>query len=554
MNYRIQFIIFLFFYCFCSATISAQNITLKIISNDSVKQPIIDNLKFKKTHQTKIGAFETITSIKKSLNKMGFINNTINTTLNDSIINCNIDLNSKIDSIKIYFNQNDINPSELQKITNTKTTNTLIIPFHKIEHLLNGITKHFEFKGFSFVETSLDQISVENPKLLSANLIIQKSIKRTIDKVNIKGYTNFPNKLIQHEFNIKKKSLFNKNALANLDKKIKSIPYLKLLKPSEVLFSKDSTILYVYVEKQSTNKASGIIGFSNEQENNSIQLNGNAHIELTNSFNKGEHLKLNWNTTQNQKKELSLRFFTPYIYNSIISPSFNFILIKQDSSFINTSSEIELKTKLANKLFITPIYRFENSKITTLNKLPNFSDYTKQRIGISFNYINSPNNFINLGLTTGEKKETNTTTKQHSITAKGAFKINLHPNSSFIIKQTYESLRSKSIVENEMYQVGGFSTIRGFDESSILTNHYSITNIEYHQQVDPSISINTITDFGYIENQFSKINSKLYTIGLGFSILSRNNLLNLSYALGKINNSSFKFNNSKVHINIVYFF
>ena len=113
---------------------------------------------------------------------------------------------------------------------------------------------------------------------------------------------------------------------------------------------------------------------------------------------------------------------------------------------------------------------------------------------------------------------------------------------------------SNSVLENELFNIGGVNTIRGFDELAIFSSNYSITNLEYHLKLNQSSSIYSISDFGYSENKITRIKSNLYSFGIGYAINNEKSSTNLMYAVGKTDANPLKFNNSKIHLKIVYFF
>ena len=77
---------------------------------------------------------------------------------------------------------------------------------------------------------------------------------------------------------------------------------------------------------------------------------------------------------------------------------------------------------------------------------------------------------------------------------------------------------------------------------------------KYHLKLNQSSSIYSISDFGYSENKITRIKSNLYSFGIGYAINNEKSSTNLMYAVGKTDSNPLKFNNSKIHLKIVYFF
>ena len=535
--------------------IHAQKIELKIDFRDSIQQHLVSDILYKNFHISTDEATAEIKLFSTKLNRIGFINNTYNTKLNDSIYSCTFDLGAKIDFVRIYYNET-LDPAFLKKITTIYNTYYFEIPINDVEKTINLIVGYFEEKGSSFSEVKLiDQKITSN--LLTASLSIKQSKERTIDKVLVKGYEDFPNKYYKNYFNLKPTSTFNTKTLKELSAQIKRLSFAHQIKEPEVLFSEDSTIVYLYIKKMSSNKMNGIIGFSNKENSNKLQLTGNIDIELNNIFNKGESLSLIWKNNTNQNKSFKISFFTPYIYNTKFSPSINFSIIKQDSTFTSVKSILKLNYNINKNNSVNTLYRNENSSTISNQTIININDFKKTTFGLSYAYTNgnykNPLNF-EFGYLIGTRKTTETKVNQQNIELFGEYHLILNSKNSILLKQQSEILNSKNVLENELFRIGGASSIRGFDELAIMASKYTVTNLEYHFNLNEESKIYSITDFGYIQNNIINTTSKLYSLGIGYIFNTEKSSTNLSYAVGKNSNTPFSFNNSKIHLKISYFF
>ena len=277
---------------------------------------------------------------------------------------------------------------------------------------------------------------------------------------------------------------------------------------------------------------------------------------LNNSFNKGEKIKIAWQNSTSKINELALSFFTPYIYNSKISPTLNFSITKQDSTYSNTKFNTQINYKLNFKHALSAIYEQENSKITQSSTKTNFKEYKKSLAGISYNFksIQDNNLMLELEALTGNRNATNKNTSQNKFKLYSSIDIPILENHFISIKTRGELLESKNYLENELFRIGGSNSIRGFDEYSVWTDAYALTNLEYHFTLDNNNTLYTITDYAYVNNSILKQTFNLYGFGIGYRLKSENKILNLSYAVGKQEETPFNLKNSKLHINIVYIF
>ena len=535
--------------------IHSQDVTLKIKINDTLQQKLLDTLHYKRIHNNQQEALNEINLIAKQFYNKGFVNHQYHIQKNDSIVTANFNLGIRISTVRIYTT-NTFSINFLKKFNTTLFDNFIYIPIQDLEIFLNAAATEFEKQGFSFTEVSLKNIKKENEQLI-ADLNIHKTNKRTIQKIVFKGYTEFPKKYIKNYFNIHPNTIFNIQKLTTLNKQLNKLPFISNIKAPEVLFLSDSTVVYCYVQKKALSKFQGIIGFASKENTNKVAFTGNIDLHLSNVFNKGEEISLNWKSNSNDTKLFKTRFFTPYIYNTKISPEIIFTIYKQDTTYTQTTSHLNLNYILNKKHALNLKLKQENSLLTTNEPLNNFQDFKKTTFGGSYEFTsigNTATYHIALGYLNGFRKSSQVKKQQQLIEIFGDVNFTISPKSTMILKQQSELLISNQVFENEFYKIGGSSSIRGFDEFSIKASKYSITNLEFHYHLTQASSIYSISDIGYVKTSTTLPTSKLYTLGIGYQFSTEKSSTNLSYAIGKTNNQPFRFNRSKIHLTVSYFF
>lgn len=536
----------------------AQNLKLTITSHEKKNTEIINTITYKKLHFSKKSVLKEIDSVSKIMTLKGYINHSYTIQHNDSIYSCYFYLNKKIDSIKIYHH-NLINDFFIKRFNKNYNNEYFEVSTNEIDSTLEKIVSFYEKKGFSFVTVFLSNLTQYNNQL-SAKLNINFTKKRNITSIVVKGYDDFPKKYLKHFLNLNNRVLFNNTTLNEVYNTANTIPFTTQLKKPEVLFTKDSTILYLYLKKKSANFFDGIIGFSNEKNSNNIKFNGYIDLQLANIFNKGESFGLQWkNNSISQNKILNLKLNTPFIFNSKFNLNGEFDIFKQDSTYTNTKSQFKIGYQLSTKSTINAVINFENSNITTTkNTNLTFEKYLKKLLGASYTFTQIYNNndldglFLEVGFMFGKRKVNNINTPQSKFHFLAEYKIPITNKSSLAVKNKTESLNTSNLKINELYRVGGVNSIRGFDELSFITSKYTATKIEYRYKTDNKSYLYTISDLGYLKNDVSNQNLTLYGLGLGYSLQTKTSNINIGYAVGKTNKSAFNLKNSKLHIQISY--
>src|SRR5690606_8680474 len=125
---------------------------------------------------------------------------------------------------------------------------------------------------------------------------------RTIDDIVLKGYEKFPKSFLKHYLKIKPKQVFSLSAIKNKTEQRSNLNFAKELKPPEVLFSKDSTILYLYLGKTTSNAFDGFLGFGTNEDTNKLEFDGYLNLNLTNNLNFGETFRLLYKSDENDQK------------------------------------------------------------------------------------------------------------------------------------------------------------------------------------------------------------------------------------------------------------
>ena len=539
-----------------------QEFTLKISGKDSIHAVFLNSIKYQTIHKTEFSLRESLDSIKNKLEEKGFLNYTLDTlTKNDSIYDATFNLGNLRNVVRIYYEDKEISKEQLFNITSLVTDNYLNIQIEQLSQTLNSIVEIFENQGKSFTEVSLKNIILKK-NFIEATLEIKKSDARKIDKIEINGYENFPRTYLDHFLQVKNNTLFNRVKLDKASGLIKTLPFVSEIKPPEILFTKDSTIVYLFLKKEVSNKFDGLIGFTSKETGSGVSFNGYLDLSLNNIFNSGESFSLFWKNNGNERQDFTLSTTIPFFFNTGFSINAALNIYKQDSTFVNSKTKFTIPYLLNERHAIGLSFQTESSS----NLLENSSssdilDFSTVFYGVNYNYqISNQNTLfpiklkINTELLTGGRKIDGNFNQQSRIYLKSHYLWSLNLRNHFFIQNESSTLLSDSFLINELYRIGGVNSIRGFNEESILASTYSFFTVEYRFSPNNSSYLYSITDLGYFDNRNINKSSQIYSLGLGYAFRTKLGLLNLSYAIGKLSDQQFDLNNSKFHIKVISFF
>ena len=546
----------------------AQNTNLNVIGANDEETKIIETHEYKKNHTDYNSIQNEIDSLQQKIINSGYIESEINSTrkINDSSFQVKFSLNNKYESIDISYDNTEIEKNLIKTITEKSSNKQFSVPLNKLEETLKFINLQIVNNGFPFTKIKLSELKIKDSKTLTANLIIVKDKKkRRLDKVVIKGYEKFPKSFLNRFLKIKPEKTFNIESIKRKMDNLNNLRFAEQTKNPEVLFSKDSTTLYIYLQKSQSNTFDGFLGFSTNEETNKLDFNGYLNLELNNNFNYGESFRLMYKSDESEQKNFEVNLNLPYIFSSPIGTELSLNILKRDSTFttVNQKASVFYQINSKNRIYVG-IESVESNNLldVEINSLSLVSDYKSNLYNIKYTYNNRQNfktifqlkSSFNLEYGLGERQTKNNKEKQNRINLDAFHVFQLNNKNSFYTRITGSLINSSSYLDNELFRFGGINSIRGFQENSIAANQYIVLNTEYRYQLSKSIYAHSIIDFANFENRIIETKENLYGFGVGFGILTKAGLLRFNFANGKTEEQSFKFSNSKIHLSLVSIF
>lgn len=552
-------VFFAFIFCLFFVQVFSQNLELRIIGNDSSETRVIDSLTYNRFFKDYNSLKKEVDTLNKRLLTIGYLNSKLLDLKrqNDSLFQASFNLKTRFTSITI--NHNGLIDKDILKLSDLKSDGTsFTIPISQLEQTLNFINSEIANRGRPFSSLQLIDIKQENKISLSASLELSQPIERTTDKIIIKGYEKFPQTFVKHYMKIKIGQRFN---LARIKEKISELNDLRFanqIKDPEVLFTKDSTILYMYIEKTKSNAFDGFLGFGTNENTNKIEFDGYLNLSLTNNLNYGETLQLLYKSDENDQQTFDGNVKMPYMFGSPLGVELNLNIFRKDSSFVTARQSAKLNYQInANHVIGIGISSVNSSDLldTAITSINDFKSnyyftnyiYTKRQ-----NYdVLFPVNFL-FDVTAGfGNREFGDTNENQSKFALNSFKIfNLNDRNSIFIRGSGQVIDSDTFLENELPRFGGINSIRGFEENSLFANLFGVINTEYRYRLNRDIFVHSVIDAAYFENQLTNQKGKLFGFGFGFGLLSKAGLFRFNYSSGKTENQQFKLSDSKVHLSL----
>ncbi|ANI90163.1 hypothetical protein A9P82_13235 [Arachidicoccus ginsenosidimutans] len=573
---------------FCSTTIFAQqSFHVKIIPIDS-SNSLFTTIPLNNDFSSSQKSYDYIKQLPVTLAARGFISASVDSVGKDTanaLVYLFLGKKYKWQHIKLRTNDSPL----LQQlgIDSSNFDNQIIInpPF---ENTFNTILNYYLDNGYPFAKISLDSVNINNDAV-SAVLNIDKGFLYKMDSIHVEGSAKVSEDFLHRYLNITNGEIYNQQKLQSVDKQLQNLQYVQITHPSDVKMLNQGAVLDLYIDKKPTNEIDAILGFQpkNGETGGKLQLTGQVNLNLSNAFGNGENIGINWQQLQPQSPRIDLQFQKPYLFKSPFGLDFSFNLYKQDSAYVTVNGNIgttyQLSQNQTGKVFVnfasSHLLYVDTLQIISTKQLPAIIDESAINIGFGYTFNNTDykynprrGNELSATVLVGNKhvQKNNTITQIHADTFDYAslydtvplkgYQIKIQTNAAHYFQLGKFSVlklgvnaglyQSPSIYTNEMFMLGGYQLLRGFDAQSIYANAYAVGTLEYRYLVARNSFFFVFSDFGgsQFKNNSTKYNDGFLSFGFGMAFETKAGIFNFNLASGKDRNNNFGLNNAKVNI------
>ncbi|MEO8822531.1 MAG: hypothetical protein ABI366_03075 [Ginsengibacter sp.] len=473
------------------------------------------------------------------------------------------------------------------------------IDFSRLQLQEEKISNYYENSGYPFASVSLENILINDSKI-KAELRVKKGPLYHIDSIHVYGKVKIKNLFLQHYLGIFNGSVYNNEQLQKISSRIQQLPFLQEQQSWDVSMLGTGATLNLYLEPKRSSQVNVLVGFAPANTiSKKSQLTADVHLDLKNSFGSGENILFNWQQLQPQSPRLNLGYSVPYILKSNFGFNFSFDLLKKDSSYLQLNGILGIQYSISTDKTLDIFYQAEQSyllsggvdtnRVINTKTLPPNIDVRSANIGVGYHFVNTNyrlnprrGNEFDITATAGIKKTTKNNdivnlkdplnpgfdfnslydsikpkTYRFKIVASAAHYFSLGKASTFKTAGNIGWIESPQNFQNELFRIGGYRLLRGFDEESIYASKYAVLTGEYRYLLGINSYFFGFSDIGFTRTKFNAIDysNSFISGGIGLEFETKFGLLNLSYAVGKRNDVKFDLrNSSKIHFGYINYF
>ncbi len=495
----------------------------------------------------------------------------------------------------------DIDPTILQAVGWREryfTNNPM--DFSQVHLWQDKILGYMENNGHPFAKVYLDSLQVEGEQV-SARLRLDQGPSYRIDSIRVLGDVKIANEFLQRYLEIRNGSLFNKEKLLRVSNRVRELAYVEEEFPSKLIWLGTGSVLEMYLKPKKSSQINVLVGFlpNNDQlSSKKILITGEANLNLKNALGAGETIGLNWQQLQVRSPRLNILYQHPYLFNSPIGLDFAFDMFRKDSTFLNVNfilgARYIMNIHQSGKLFLqrtqTIVNGVNKNYILQYYRLPDEADVSSTNVGVDYEFNNTnyrlnptKGNEFRLVTSIGTRKikknsevlelkdpgnpsfefgslydtiKLKTYQFRARMSAARFFPLGRQNRSTIKLGLNAGLFQSANIFRNELFQIGGYKLLRGFDEESQYLSQFMVGTAEFRYLVGQNSYFYAFTDGGWGRNdsQNTDVDYTYFGTGLGLAFETGVGIFNLAWAVGKRSDLDFNLRQSKIHIGFVNYF
>jgi outer membrane protein assembly factor BamA len=458
---------------------------------------------------------------------------------------------------------------------------------------------YLENNGYPFAKVGLDSVVLRDSGAVSAVLKVEKGPLYKIDSIRVFGNAKISPEFLQRYLNIPNGSIYRKDRLLIITKKILELPYIQEQQPWSLTMLAEGSVINLYLKPKRSSQIDALVGFlpsDNPALGNKVVVTGEATVNLQNMLGNGETMKLDWQQLQQGSPRLDLLYQQPFMFNSPFGLSTSFDLYKQDSTYININFQVGAQYTLsANQngsvflqLASSNLLNVDTPGVIATHTLPPEADISSVSLGVTYSFNNTNYKFNpRRGNELNFLGSAGTKTVHENATIVG---LSDPSDSGFSFASLYDTVKlhsfqflmrldaahyfpigraatvklgasagiysSPNTYRNDLFLIGGYKLLRGFDEASILASKYAVGTVEYRYLTGLNSFLFTFVDVGWAMNNVYdyNLNSMYIGTGVGMAFETKAGIFNLSLAEGRTSELPFDFHETKIHLGYVSFF
>ncbi len=487
---------------------------------------------------------------------------------------------SKGNPFHYLIRSNNISSLILNKVRLDNRFEQESLSFEEFDRNVQEVLDYYSNHGYPFARINKNNVEITQ-NTIAFDLEVDPMDYIVFDSLNVTGDVQLSTFYLENHLNIRQGEPYNEKLVNDAGQKLRELDYVELNQPLQVSFSPGKASLHIPLSKSRSNRFDGVAGLAGSDDPDaSMHLTGMLNLYLSNFMAMGENLEVSWQGLGHGTQILNMQGGYPYPFRLPLTTEINFELHKQDTSWLQLQVEPAIFTELtaqtslgvfmhhaSNALISTEIYHNNLS-------VPENLDFRLQLYGLHFRtrtrayhqQLLQSGHIIFLSAAAGTReilKNDNVPAETYEETEGSIFQFN---GKASLEKRWQTGSRAtvsaginaatiggNNIPGNMLTRLGGFKTLKGFDELSLAASSYALADAEFRFFTAPASFFSLFVNGGWYERMQlgHYANDWVLGVGAGVNLETQAGIFALYMGLGTRKNIPLELRNAKIHVGYI---
>lgn len=455
---------------------------------------------------------------------------------------------------------------------------------------VNHILKSAQSEGYLFADYQLEVLGLQDDSL-QAEIHFNPGLKITLDTIEVEGTARLSDQFLEKTINLKRGQPVTPEILANLKQQINNLRFVTQLSPPILILVDGKATIRTFLNNRNASAFDFLIGLQpSTRESKTITLNGYVKLDLINQLLHGERMYLNLEKLRPRSQKLDLSLSYPYLLDLPFGVEGDFNLLKNDTLYSEIQWKAGISFPFGRAQFVkagitehsTNSITIDKNQILNTRHLPEYVDLRIKglTLGLARNRLD-----FDLNPRKGYSVVLNVSFSQKRVVPNSLIEDLTKIDPDFNYSTLYDSLRENSsrislegvvqyfipwgtrstiliaadagvlksgakLYANELFRLGGYARLRGFDEESILAQYFSIFTAEYRLIIGGSSYVSLFSDYGLIKNENVEIpyHDAPYGFGFGLNLETKAGIFGMRAAVGSQHGNAIDISAARIHL------
>lgn len=456
----------------------------------------------------------------------------------------------------------------------------------EITRLRQTILREAEDHGYPFAQVKLDSIQWLDDARLSAVLRLDRGPMILLDSVLVQGNATINRRFLGRYLQLFAGQPYSQQRIQAAQRLLRQLPYLQSFAAPKVRFARERARVTFFLNDRRANQFDGILGVvpvtNPAPGGKRVQVTGEVNLALRNIRGGGKSLTLNWRKADASSTALDAVYQHPSLLGSPLELVASFNLVRQANSFVTTRPRLEFAYPTAQRGRVSFFAEFRSSRLLAdstfrlLTALPPNLDSRFTNYGLTYGFNSLDDPFFprrgwNLGLSgaAGNKVITRNADvperlydplKLRTTQFTGSLRLErytqLGRSATLLARLRADGLyNADRLFENDLFRLGGLTSLRGFTEWQFFVSSYAVATAEYRVFTGDDSYVFLFADQGYYRRDRTPASAaRSYDwpggAGLGLTFSTGAGLFQFVYAVGRATGQPPSLLRGRIHFGI----